>query len=70
MVIGFYQEPWKPLPDHMINGVCDAPGWTNTAYGPLPGQPRLHASVRRFLIAIQIDTEARAPYVVYNVHVA
>lgn len=46
MVISFYEEPWKKLPDHMINGICDAPGWTGTAYGPCPGTPGAPLPVR------------------------
>jgi hypothetical protein len=37
--MGFYQPRWKDLPAHVINGVCDAPGFSGTRYGPCPASP-------------------------------
>ena len=39
MAYGPYQEPWPEYPRHLVNGVCDAPGWSGTRYGPCPGSP-------------------------------
>ena len=36
---GPYQEPWPAFPRHLVNGICDAPGWEGTRYGPCPGSP-------------------------------
>jgi len=30
-------SPYPRLPAHLVNGACDAPGTTGTAYGPCPG---------------------------------
>lgn len=29
--------PYPAIPEHLINGLCDAPGVTGTPYGPCPG---------------------------------
>ena len=35
---GFFSSHAYPhYPHHLVNGVCDAPGWTDTPYGPCPG---------------------------------
>jgi hypothetical protein len=36
---GPYETPWPKVPRHLVNGVCDAPGFTDTRYGPCPGSP-------------------------------
>ena len=36
---GPYETPWPKVPRHLVNAVCDAPGFTNTRYGPCPGSP-------------------------------
>jgi hypothetical protein len=36
-VLGLFAGPVKAMPDHLINGSCDAPGWENTNYGPCFG---------------------------------
>jgi len=44
-VVGFYADPYKPLPYHLINDMCDAPVLgggqvSGTRYGPCPEQGR------------------------------
>ena len=39
MTLGFYQRQWSPLPSHVVNDLCDAPGVHGTRYGPCPGSP-------------------------------
>jgi hypothetical protein len=39
--VGFYAAPYKPLPAHLVNDMCDAPlleggQVTGTRYGPCP----------------------------------
>ena len=42
-IVGFYADPYKPLPKYLINDMCDAPVLgggqvTGTRYGPCPEQ--------------------------------
>ena len=37
--LGFHARPWPNLPASVVNGVCDAPGFSGTRYGPCPGSP-------------------------------
>lgn len=32
-------RPYPSLPRALVNGMCDAPGWHGTPYGPCPGSP-------------------------------
>lgn len=34
---GFYADPYPKMPAHLVNGMCDSPGISGTAYGPCPG---------------------------------
>ena len=36
---GMYSDPYPRMPAHLVNGMCDAPGITGTAYGACPGSP-------------------------------
>lgn len=37
-LVGFYADPYKRMPAHLVNDMCDAPGITGTRYGPCPEQ--------------------------------
>lgn len=43
---GFYASPYNEMPAHLVNQICDAPGYTDTAYGPCPGSPGFRMPVR------------------------
>jgi hypothetical protein len=38
-VLSLYQDGWPKLPAYLVNDLCDAPGVTDTRYGPCPGSP-------------------------------
>ena len=47
VVTGPYADPYPKMPDHLVNGLCDAPGWEGrTRYGPCPGSPGYRAPIR------------------------
>jgi hypothetical protein len=47
VVTGPYADPYPKLPAHLVNGLCDAPGFEGkTRYGPCPGSPGYHAPIR------------------------
>ncbi|MGH2728556.1 MAG: spirocyclase AveC family protein [Actinomycetota bacterium] len=46
VVGGFFTSPFKRMPVHIVNGICDAPGVTGTRYGPCPGSPGFTAPIR------------------------
>lgn len=37
--LSFFQDGWPKMPAYFVNGVCDAPGFQGTRYGPCPGSP-------------------------------
>lgn len=39
LVLGPFSPKWDEMPAHIVNNVCDAPGFTGTRYGPCPGSP-------------------------------
>ena len=41
-----HSSPYPELPRHLINGLCDAPGWEGTAYGPCPGSPGFELPIK------------------------
>jgi hypothetical protein len=43
---GLFTSPFKEMPVHIVNDICDAPGITGTRYGPCPGSPGYRAPVR------------------------
>jgi hypothetical protein len=47
VAVGPYASPYKALPKHLLNGLCDAPGTTGTSYGPCLGSPGYRAPLRR-----------------------
>jgi hypothetical protein len=46
MAIGLYAAPYKEMPAHIVNGLCDAPGITGTRYGICPGTPGYRIPLR------------------------
>jgi hypothetical protein len=48
-VVSFYQDGWPKLPAYLVNDMCDAPGVTDTRYGPCPGSPGFRMPVRHSL---------------------
>jgi hypothetical protein len=44
--VGLYAAPYPKLPAYIINGMCDPPGATGTAYGPCPGSPGYRLPLR------------------------
>ena len=46
MAVGLYAAPYKPMPAHLVNGLCDAPGYTDTRYGACPGSPGYRVPLR------------------------
>jgi hypothetical protein len=46
MAVGLYAAPYKKMPAHLVNGLCDAPGFTGTRYGPCPGSPGYRIPLR------------------------
>lgn len=47
ILLGPYSSPWpKDAPAHIVNGMCDAGGFTGTRYGPCPGSSGYRAPVR------------------------
>jgi hypothetical protein len=47
--VSYFQDGWPKLPAHLVNGICDAPGFAGTRYGPCPGSPGWRAPVRHSL---------------------
>jgi hypothetical protein len=43
---GLYSGPWSGEPAHVINGVCDTAGFSQTRYGTCPGDPGYRAPLR------------------------
>jgi hypothetical protein len=54
MAVGLYAAPYKKMPAHLVNGLCDAPGVTGTRYGACPGSPG-------YRIPLRGDLEGRRP---------
>lgn len=46
VITGPYADPYPKLPAHLVNGLCDAPGFSGTRYGPCPGSPGYRAPIR------------------------
>lgn len=42
----FYQQQWDKMPNYVVNDACNAPGVTETRYGPCPGSPGFRMPVR------------------------
>jgi hypothetical protein len=45
-IVGLYSSPYRAMPAHIVNGMCDAPGITGTRYGPCPGSPGYRIPIR------------------------
>ena len=45
-IFGPYASPWRDAPRHVINGICDTSGFTDTPYGTCPGDPGYQAPIR------------------------
>ncbi|WP_197420380.1 spirocyclase AveC family protein [Mycobacterium sp. NAZ190054] len=43
---GFFASPYNEMPAHLVNEMCDAPGYTDTVYGPCPGSPGFKMPIR------------------------
>jgi hypothetical protein len=54
MTVGLYAAPYKKMPAHLVNGLCDAPGVTGTRYGACPGSPG-------YRIPLRGDLQGRRP---------
>jgi hypothetical protein len=48
-VLGLSQHAWAAQPAQLVNGMCDAPGWSATRYGPCPGSPGYRMPVKNSL---------------------
>jgi hypothetical protein len=51
MLSGPYSPKWEKMPAYVVNGVCDAPGFRGTRYGPCPGSPGYRMPMRETHIA-------------------
>ena len=46
-ISSFYQSEWpSDMPKHVVNGVCDTGGFTDTRYGPCPGSDGFRMPLR------------------------